>query len=220
MPNYAAVADKKNELIRKALTGSVFIAPSTVTGLTSLTSGSSGALATLPTGWNDLGWVTKDGVGYGRETEQSEITSFGSQQPTRTDQVSDVLSMTVNAQETKLLTLGLYIGVDTTNIQAAFQTGELRIAKPDVAANYHYRVLGLFVDEIEAGEIYMARYFPYAKIIERGEQTMADGDDPVTYSLTFRAEEDSTSGTDAEWIFGGPGWKSLLTSMGITQASS
>lgn len=219
MPNYADLADKKNELIRKALTGSVFIAPPSVANLASLTSGASSALVALPTGWQDLGWITKDGVGYGRETEQSEVTSFGSQQPTRTDQVSDVLSMTVTAQETKLLTLGLYIGVDTTGIQGAVTTGEVRIAKPNVAANYHYRVLGLFVDEIEEGEIYMARYFPYAKIIERGEQTMADGDDPVTYNLTFRAEEDSATGTDAEWIFGGPGWKALLADMGIPLAT-
>lgn len=219
MPNYAALADKKNQLIRKSLTGSVFIANSTVANLASLTSGSSGALVALPTGWEDLGWVTKDGVGYGRETNQSEVTSFGSQQPTRTDQVSDVLSMTVTAQETKLLTLGLYIGVDTTGIQAAATTGETRIAKPQFAANYHYRVLGLFVDEIEEGEIYMARYFPYAKITERGEQTMSDGDDPVVYSLTFRAEEDSATGTDAEWIFGGPGWRALLSDMGVSQAA-
>lgn len=219
MPNYAAIADKKNQLIRKALTGSVFIAPPSVANLASLTTGASAGLVTLPTGWQDLGWVTKDGVGYGRETEQSEVTSFGSQQPTRTDQVSDILSMTVTAQETKLLTLGLYIGVDTTNLKAAATTGELRIAKPQFAANYHYRVLGLFVDEVEEGEVYMARYFPNAKIIERGEQNMSDGDDPVTYSLTFRAEEDSVSGTDAEWIFAGPGWKAMLTDMGVSQAT-
>lgn len=219
MPNYADLADKKNQLIRKALTGSVFIAPPSVADLVSLTSGASSALVALPTGWKDLGWVTKDGVGYGRETEQSEVTSFGSQQPTRTDQVSDVLSMTVTAQETSLLTLGLYIGVDTTGIEAAAVTGEVRIAKPQFAANYHYRVLGLFVDEVEEGEIYMARYFPYAKITERGEQTMSDGDDPVTYSLTFRAEEDSALGTDAEWLFGGPGWLAMLDDMGIDQAA-
>lgn len=219
MPNYAALADKKNELIRKSLTGSVFIAPTSVVDLESLTSGAGAELVTLPTGWEDLGFITKDGVGYGRETEQSEVTSFGSQEPTRTDQVSDVLSMTVTAQETKLLTLGLYIGVDTTGITAEAVTGEVRIAKPDFASNYHYRVLGLFVDEIEEGEIYMARYFPYAKITERGEQNMSDGDDPVTYNLTFRAENYSVSGTSAEWLFGGPGWLALLDSMNVTQAT-
>lgn len=218
MATYADWAEKQNSLIRKALTGSVFIASSTVTNLAAITSTSAASLVTLPVGWEDLGYVTKDGVGYGRETEQSEVTSFGAQTPTRIDQTSDVLSMTVTAQETKLLSLGLYIGVDTTGIQAAATTGELRIAKPEFAANYHYRVLGLFIDETEAGEIYMGRYFPYAKITERGEQTMADGDDPVAYNLTFRAEPDPVTGVDAEWIFGGPGWLDLLTEMSITQA--
>lgn len=219
MATYAELADKKNSLIRKALTGSVFIAAPSVTNLASLTTGAGAALVTLPTGWEDLGYVTKDGVGYGRETEQSEVTSFGAQQPTRTDQVSDILSMTVTAQETKMLSLGLYIGVDTSGIEAAAVTGELRIAKPEFAASFHYRVLGLFIDEIEEGEIYMARYFPYAKITERGEQTMSDGDDPLTYNLTFRAEADPASGVDAEWIFGGPGWLALLDDMNIDQAA-
>jgi hypothetical protein len=218
MATYATWADKKNSLIRKALTGSVFIASSTVSNLGSITTTSSASLVTLPTGWKDIGYVTKDGVGYGRETAQSEVTSFGSQVPTRIDQTSDVLSMTVTAQETKLLTLGLYIGADTSGVTAAATTGETRIAKPEFAANFHYRLLGLFVDETEAGEIYMGRYFPYAKITERGEQTMSDGDDPVNYSLTFRAEPDPSSGIDAEWIFGGPGWLDLLDDMSITQA--
>jgi hypothetical protein len=212
MATYSTWADKKNSLIRKALTGSVFIASSTVTNLGSITTTSSAGLVSLPTGWKDLGYVTKDGVGYGRETNQSEVTSFGSQTPTRIDQTSDVLSMTVTAQETKLLTLGLYIGADTSGVTAAATTGET------FAANFHYRLLGLFVDESEAGEIYMGRYFPYAKITERGEQTMSDGDDPVNYSLTFRAEPDPSTGIDAEWIFGGPGWLDLLDDMSITQA--
>jgi len=220
MATYADWADKKNSLIRKALTGSVFIAPSTVTNLAAITSTSAAALVTLPTGWEDLGYVTKDGVGYGRETEQSEVTSFGAQTPTRIDQTSDVLSMTVTCQETKLATLGLYIGLDTSGVEAAFTTGEVRLAKPEFAANFHYRVLGLFVDEIEEGEIYMGRYFPYAKITERGEQTMADGDDPVNYNFTFRAEPDPATGIDAEWIFGGPGWLALLDDMSIDQATS
>jgi hypothetical protein len=78
MATYSSWADKKNSLIRKALTGSVFIASSTVSTLGAITTTSSAGLVSLPTGWKDLGYVTKDGVGYGRETAQSEVTSFGS----------------------------------------------------------------------------------------------------------------------------------------------
>lgn len=219
MATYADWQTRNTSLLRKALRGSAFIAPSATTDLVSLTSGSSAALVTLPTGYKDLGLVTKDGFGFPRETEQSEVTSFGFNTPTRTDQVSDVMSMTVTCQETKLLTLGLYIGIDTTSVTAAATTGELRIAKPSVALNYHYRLLQLAVDENESGEIYMARYFPYAKVIERGEQNVSDGDEPVAYNLTFRAEPDPVTGKDVEFIYGGPGWKAKLTAMGITQAT-
>jgi hypothetical protein len=219
MATYADWEDRNTSLIRKALRGSALIAPYSTADLVSLTSGSSGALVSLPTGYKDLGLITKDGFGFPRETEQSEVTSFGYNTPTRTDQVSDVMSMTVTCQETKLITLGLYIGVDTTNLQAAATTGELRIAKPSTALNFHYRLLQLAVDENEAGEIYMARYFPYAKVIERGEQSVSDGDDPIQYNLTWRAEPDPVSGKDVEFIYGGPGWKSMLSSMGVTQAS-
>lgn len=214
---YSELREKQNELIRKARDGSVFIAPMSTVNLASLTSGASSALVTLPTGWEDLGWTSTDGASFGRETETSDVEAFGSQEPVRSDMVSDVITMEVTALETKLLTLGLYIGVDTTGIEAAATTAELRIAKPSRAANYHYRVLGLFVDEIEEGEIYLGRYMPRAKITDRAEQVYTSGDDPIQYGFTFTGYEDSTAGTSHEWLFGGPGWKALLTKMGITQ---
>jgi hypothetical protein len=217
--SYSALREKQNELIRKARDGSVFIAPMSTTNLASLTTGSSSDLVTLPTGWEDLGWTSTDGASFGRETETSDVNAFGAQEPVRSDITSDVITMEVTALETKLLTLGLYIGVDTSGIEAAAVTGEVRIAKPTRAANYHYRVLGLFVDEIEEGEIYLGRYMPRAKITDRAEQVYADGDDPVQFGFTFTGFEDSTAGTSHEWLFGGPGWKALLTKMGITTAT-
>lgn len=218
MPTYSDWQSRNTSLIRKALRGSAFLAPYSTADLVSLSSGSTGALVALPTGYKDLGLVSKDGFSFPRESEQSEVTSFGFNTPTRTDQISDVMSMTVTCQETKLMTLGLYVGVDTTNVLAAATTGELRIAKPSTALNLHYRLLQLAVDENDAGEIYLARYFPYAKVIERGEQQVSDGDDPIVYNLTFRAEPDPTSGKDVEFLWAGPGWKNKLTAMQITQA--
>jgi len=102
MTSYVDWEERTSSLIRKSLRGSAFIAPYATANLAALTTGSNASLVTLPTGYQDLGWVTKDGMGFGRETENSEVTSFGSSTPTRTDQTSDVLQMTVTAQETKL----------------------------------------------------------------------------------------------------------------------
>lgn len=221
MPNYAALADKKNELIRRARDGSVFIAPRTVPTITAISATTGGPLAELPTGWEDLGWTTTEGVTFGRETESSQIRSFGSTEPTREDIINDTITMTVTAQETKLLTIGLSTGVDTAALEAAAGTGELRIAKPNLPNPRYYRVLAIFVDESSDGEIYMARYMPNARITEFGESVYtSDGDEAVQYALTFTAFEDSVDGTSHVWHWSGPGWVALLDRMGIDQAAA
>ena len=184
------------------------------------TAGSSVDLVTLPVGFEDLGWISADGATYGRSTEVSDVRSFGSVEPTRSDVTSDTITMQVTAQETKLLTLGLYTGADTSELEAAAGTGEFSIAKPSIPGFRYFRILGLFVDRDDDGrEIFIARYMPRARITEWGEQQFADGDDPISYQMTFTGYEDSTVGYSHRWIFAGSGWRALLTSMGISQAS-
>jgi hypothetical protein len=173
-------------------------------------------LAALPAGYEDLGWTSTDGVTYGRTTEVSEVRSFGSVEPTRSDVTSDIITMQVVAQETKMLTLGLYTGSDTSALLATAGTGEFSIEKPQIPGFRYYKVLALFIDRDDQGrEIYMARYMPRARITEWAEQQYSDGDDPIGYSMTFTGFEDSTVGYSHRWIFAGAGWKALLSSMGI-----
>lgn len=218
MVTFASLQHKKTELIRKARDGSVFVAPYSSTSIGSLTSGSGAALAALPTGYEDLGWTSTDGTSYSRDTNVSEVRSFGSVEPTRSDVTQDTITMGVTAQETKLLTLGMYTGADLSAAQAAATTGEFSIAKPNIPGFRYYRVLGLYVDYGDGGDIYMARYLPRARITEWGEQSFSDGDDPIQYQMTFTGFNDSVVGYSHRWIFAGPGWLALLTSMGITQA--
>lgn len=215
---YATLRDKKTELIRKARDGSVFIGPSTVAALTAITTGATQALVTL-TGMEDLGWTTTDGVSYSRTTETSDVRSFGSVEPTRSDVTSDEITMAVSAQETKALTLGLYTGADLSAAMATAVTGEFQIAKPARPGFRYYRALGLFVDDGDAGEIYLARYMPRCRVTEFGEQQYNDADEAIVYPLTFTGYEDSTLGYSHKWFFGGPGWLALLADMGIDQAT-
>lgn len=188
--------------------------------VTTSTPGVSVDLSPLPSGWEDLGYTSTDGVNFGRTTEVSEVRSFGSADPTRSDITSDVITMGATAQETKLLTLGLYTGADTAGMQAAAGTGEFSISKPNVPGFKFYRALGLFLDRDDFGrEIWMGRYMPRCRVTEYGEQAFNDGEDPVSYNMTFTGYEDSSLGYSHRWIFGGPGWLSLLDEMGIPQAS-
>jgi hypothetical protein len=93
---YSTVREKQNELIRKALDGSVFITPRSTSNLTSITTGSSADLVTL-TNWEDLGWSSSDGVTFGRAIETSDVPAFGSQEPVRSDITSDTTTLQVVA---------------------------------------------------------------------------------------------------------------------------
>jgi hypothetical protein len=221
MPAYDDLKNKQTELIRKALDGSGFIGAIDTPLITTLTEYTPGppaeiALAELPAGMDDLGWLTGDGMSFSRDVGQSNVTSFGSVSPTRTDVTSDTSTMTVTCQETKLLTIGLATGADLSGIVPDAQTGEVRVRKPTRASSRAYRVLALAVDLGDAGEIYIGRYFPRGKVTSYAEQTLASGDDPITWGVTFTGEEDSTAGYSESWLFGGPGWNAILAQMGFT----
>ena len=80
-------------------------------------------------------------------------------------------------------------------------------------------VLSLAVDQGDAGEIYIARFLPRAKVTGYSEQAFGGGDDPITWGVTFTGEEDSTLGFSESWLFGGPGIKALADKMKLKAAT-
>lgn len=221
MASYDALKNKQTELIRKALDGSAFIGKITDPAIASLTTYTAGPpvvidLTPLPAGWDDLGWLTSDGAQFARDVATSEVTSWGSVSPTRTDITSDTTTLTVTAQETKMLTIGLATGADLSAVVPDANSGEVSVAKPTRPSSRYYRVLSLAVDQGDAGEIYIGRFLPRAKVTSYAEQAFAGGDDPITWGVTFTGEEDSTLGYSERWLFGGAGWQALLTEMGFS----
>lgn len=214
----------KSELIRKPTTGAVFIADIDADLIETLTSATGTApnqiitLATLPLAYQSLGYTTDDGVGFATETTTSDVTSWQSVTPTRSDITSETSTMTVTAQETKLLTIGLYSGVLTSGVRATATTGEVKILKPQRPSSRSYRVLSIMQDGEGDDAIWMARFLPRAKVTGKGEQSWGKGDAPVTYPITFTGERDSELGTAEMLLFGGPGWNKRLALMGIETA--
>src|SRR3954447_3053572 len=214
---YADIRDKKNELIRRAKDGSVFVADMSVSVPAALTSTSAATLLTLdPDDWTDLGWFNTDGITYDRQTDQVETSSFGSSESTRSDVTRDEISMTCTAQETKALTMGITTGADIAAILADATTGEVQIAKPTRPKLRFYRVLGIFLDHDDNGaEIYFGRLMPRAQVADFGSQGYDEGENGISYPMTWRGKEDSSVGFSHKWFWGGKGWKSLLADMDI-----
>lgn len=226
MPSYDTLKNKQRELIRKALDGSVFVAPfadaagtpsAVIANMTAATGTAPNVvidLVALPVGWDDLGLLSSDGASFASETTTSDVTSWGSVTPTRTDIVSDTTTLTVTAQETKALTIGIMSGVDVSALTPTVATGEVAFAKPTRPAGSYYRLFSVAVDQGAGGDIFIGRFLPRAKKSNQGEQVFGGGDDPISYPFTFTGEVDDDLGFSEKWYFGGAGWNSILTEMG------
>lgn len=222
MPTFDDLTEKKEQLVRKPLDGSCFIAPTTadhidVATLFSATAGSVGQIQTLPTGYIDLGLLNPDGMSFARETSTSDIMAFGRQTPVRSDVTADTTTLSVTAIETSLATIGF--GTGATLLAGSRGTnGAVQIKKPPRPSAKEYHVLGVAVDQNpETGrEIYICRYLPRGKVTAFGDQVFGGTDNPIAWNATITGQMDSEWGASESWLFGGPGWNDLLVDMGFT----
>lgn len=219
--SYDDLQQRNAALIFKALQGSVFVAPETAQPITTLTDPSDSLLAPLPVGYEDVGWISEDGAEFGRDVDVSDITGWGSVEPLRSDVNSDVTTLAFSMLETRKTSIGLYTGADMGTAVPDPTSGELSIEKPARPGFRYYRVLALAKDQTSAGEYYVARFLPRARVTDYDEQTYQSSDDaPVTWSVTMTAYEDPTLGYSEKYIFGGPGWSARLADMGFGGGAS
>lgn len=219
---YSTIEDRKAELVRKALEGSTFVAPLSAPAITTLTTATGTSpneiidLTPLPPGYQDFGWLSEEGIGFGREIATSDIPAFGSAQPVRSDVTTDSTTMTCTALETRLSVLQVETGADVAALTPDLASGEVSLAKPARPASKYWRVFSVAVDTDDEGrEIYIARFLPRAKVTSFGDKSWTSGDTAIQTGFTFQAFEDSALGYSDKLFFGGPGWKALLTSMGF-----
>src|SRR4051794_39499016 len=119
---YDQLQKKQQELIRKMVDGSVFVASTSADPIASLTD-TDKLLKPLPAGYEDVGWISDDGAQFSRNVETSDITSWGSVEPTRTDITGDVTTLQIACQETRRATIGLYSGADMSDVKPDPQSG-------------------------------------------------------------------------------------------------
>ena len=212
---YDDVQQHNAALVMKTLSVAVFVAPYTATAITSLTD-TDKMLKALPDGYGDLGWLSDDGAQHSRNVDTSDITGAGSVEPLRSDVTSDVATLQVDALETNVNSIGLYVGQDMTLVTPNATSGEVMVSKPTRPAINYYRVLSLGVDLNESGEFYVARFFPRARVTDYDDQAYQSSDDsPLSWPVTLTGFTDPVLGTSQRYHFGGPGWFSKLADMGF-----
>lgn len=220
MPDLAALADHKSELIRKALEGSIFVAPFSAPPIDTMTEGPTMDLAPLPAEYTDVGWVEKsNAVTWSRSVTSQEIMAWGDIYPVRRDVTKDDSSLKFTMLETKRQAMELYFGVDLSSTVPDAVTSEVAFDQPSRPTTIFYRVMAIFVDGAGADAIYVGRFYPRASVTDMTDQKWSDDADPVAWDVAMSAVTDTDLGYPVRHFFGGPGWATVLADTGFGPSS-
>lgn len=207
---FAAMIDRNQGLVRKALTFAVFMAPYSATLPATLTTGGSSAPASLPTGFNDVGYLSKDdGASWTRDVNASEVGAVGSFDPVRRDITSDVSGIKFTALESKRQTFELAYNVDlSSGATPDATTGEVQFSQATQPSTTYYRLFAVAMDGAGSSAFYIGRLLPRVAVTEVAEQAWSETD-PITYAITCTAFTDPTAGYAVRHFWGGPGWSAV-----------
>jgi hypothetical protein len=218
--SYDELQQRNAALIFKALQGSVFAAPFTAPAIDTLTD-TDKLLKALPADYEDVGWLSDDGAQFSRNVDTSDITAWGSVEPVRSDVTQDTTTLQITCLEARKATIGLYTGADMSTVTPDASTGEVSIEKPARPGFQYYRVLAIAVDLTDAGELFIARFLPRARVTDYDDQSFQSSDDsPITWPVTMTGYEDPVLGYSEKYFFGGPGWSTRLAAMGFSASGS
>lgn len=211
--------EAKGNLIRKALSGLILVADLDTPVPDKIMADPEGNLVDFKTlGFRPVGWVTKgDGINFSRETESSEVESFGAQEPTRIDIIKDTNSAAFTCQETNRQVMELFYGKDLSDLTMD-ANGEFAFT-PDASPETIYRrVIYIAKDGNGDNAKYIAKIMPKAVVSETGEQSWSS-ESEISYGLTMRASVDDELNYAVKHVFGGPGWLKLAESMNVPAAA-
>lgn len=215
---FAAVTNRNSDQLRKSLDAVVFVGPiGSTTAVSTLTAGASSALQTLPTGYQDVGWMdASNAVNLASGVTASPVDSFGSLYPTRSDITKMNKTVVITCQETRAVTMGLYSQVDMSAINSNTTSGEIAYSDPVRPSTLFYRLFVLWTDLSGTDAIYGGISFPRVSVTALADMKLTPGTDTLDRGVTFTAYPDATLGYAQRNFLGGPGVKSRATVMGFT----
>lgn len=211
MPGVEQIATWRNDLIRKALFGSVFAAEEDAPLITSadLFDPVTGEIQPLPPEYGDVGYITTDGVTMPRETESSDTNSWQSTEPTRSDETTDTSSISFVMQETNPHAVALYEGILVSDLGDVGEPWEFD--KPANPLGLHRRLLVVSQDTHQGEPIYIVKFYPRTKITSR-EDEAHNRENVIERGVTATAYRDPVLGTSVRTMIDGPGWRLLAGS--------
>ena len=208
--------EAKGKLIRKALGGLILVGDMDAEVPENIMADPQGNLIDFKSlGYRPVGWLTKsDGINFTRETENSEVESFGAQEPTRIDIIKDATSAAFTCQETNRQVLEMYYNLDLSGVTAD-ANNEFSFENETQPSTIYRRMIYIAKDGNGPDAKYIIKTMPRAIVSEVQEQAWSS-ESELSYGLTVKATSDDELGFSVRHTFGGPGFASLLGDMGFT----
>jgi hypothetical protein len=200
----------------KALGGLIYKAATSVAIPTAFTTGSSADLLQLdPALWTPVGLLAqKDGITFGRSLKQDDESSWGYDEPTRSDITQDISTAVFNMQEVNRATQELYDFVDLSAVTPDATTGEIGWNKPQLVTPVYHRLIYIGVDGAGTDRRYRIKIMPKGQITavkdEAWNQTAA-----TSFPVTVTAKVDPALGYSVRTVLAGPGQLSRNTAAGF-----
>jgi hypothetical protein len=165
--------------VRVAVTGAVYVGPTSTAAPTS----SSSALAA---GFEDLGYVSADGITETIDKTTSQIRAWQNGSLVREVVSEGTYSVTMTFIETKEEVLALYFG-------ASIVDGELD-GDPTKSGGRKS-----FVIDVVDGSVVERTYIPAGEVTAVGERVLASGE-AIGYNVTVTAYADTSNVTFKKWF--------------------
>jgi hypothetical protein len=155
------------ENVQVGTTGAIYVGPTSATA-------PSGATTTL-TGFDDLGYVSSDGVTETRDRSTNQIRAWQNSDLVREVVTEATASFSATLLETNMKTLEAYYGVTVDSVDGSIEVN------PSATGGRKSFVIDL-IDGADA----IRTYIPAGEILSVGEQVYQNGE-PVGYEITITA---------------------------------
>ncbi len=162
-----------SELARLGVTGALWVAPMGTTAPT--------GMEDWPDGFEDLGYISDDGVTESVDEDTEDFTPWQSNTPIRTEITSSVKTFQCTLWESKAATIGLFYRIGTSEMSTD-SDGVVSFAEKG-KPHRDPRCFGLDVID---GTYHRRIIVPYGEVTERGDISYKS-DEMIGYEITISA---------------------------------
>lgn len=198
----------RSDLVRKALYGSVLVQDYTAAAALEFATwnpfdADTGLLTTLSTNWTDLGYLTEDGIEFGKSVDQAETASWQTRDKLRSDATSDQDTATMTFLETKPEIEAIYNSLALSSMPTVGATN-YNYVKPAVPSLLFRSVLFIGVDGAGDQVEYVVRLWPRCLMTGPDNYTWSAASES-SWPMAFTPYPDSRAGFASKTWRDGPG---------------